>query len=860
MALSRRTLATMFSLLSVAILAGGWVMHRADLARSRARRHEDLASVAALRVDQVKQWRAQRLADAVVTAKQRALRDAAGAMRRGQDRAAGAAARAALKAVVNAYGYADAALLSPEGRLLVAVNGTGEWLGTASKAAIQRAVTKGTAEMSSLIRMPGGVQVDVAAIVRDAAGGATAAVMLRMRAGNGLFPLMQRWPTPSRSAETLLIEQVGSDVVRLDALRSTSSFPDVETFTSTSSSSDLPIVRAVLRQQGAWDGTDQHRVPVLAELRAIPDSPWFIVVKLDEAEFLEGERSHALATLATTLLGIVLIGAGVSHAYRTRQEQLEQGLADAKRHDIAAQRALMASDERLRLALEAGNVGLYDIDLAGGCVTVSAEYASMLGHASDAFRETARTWVARLHPDDRIRVLRAYRDYVENRATTFDLEYRLRAADGQWRSVLSVARIVERDAAGAPSRMLGTHVDLTAHKASEAALIAANEAAESAAKAKSNFLAIMSHEIRTPMNGVLGMTSLLAETSLTDEQRVYVESSRRSAESLLVIINDILDFSKAEAGKLQVESIPFDLRVVIQDVADLLQVKAETQGIALVVRTPAGCPSRVVGDPGRIRQVLINLVGNAIKFTEQGEVRVDVGATTSSEGIRFRVDVTDTGIGIPDIQLASLFQPFTQADSSTTRRFGGTGLGLSICKRLVELMGGEIGARSVPGSGSTFWFTVCLPEAEAEAETVLARTPGSRDTTRHSLVQSGRLAATPSVAVAGGVSPAARDDAARRDVLIVEDNPVNQMVASRMLEKFGCRVTVTNDGVSGVTAAMARPFDLILMDLQMPRMDGLEATRQIRCSRRTQRRRADRGDDGKRNGRRPGDLPGGRDG
>jgi PAS domain S-box-containing protein len=610
-----------------------------------------------------------------------------------------------------------------------------------------------------------------------------------------------------------------------------------------------------------------------------------------------------------------------------------------------AERQLREAEARLDRATRGANDGLWEFDARTQHVWVSPRFAQMLGYAQDDFLEDRELFFAVTHRDDQ-QALRAIIQKCIADDSAVDIELRAHTRAGEWRWY-RLRGAVERDEQGAPMTVSGSQQDITERKQYQQALIEATDAAALASKAKSEFLANMSHEIRTPMNGVIGMIELLLETALNPMQSDYAQTVRDSATALLTVINDILDFSKVEAGKLELEYLDMDVRDTIEDVARLLSIQAHAKGLEVIALLDPSLPDRVRGDAGRLRQILLNLGGNAVKFTKSGEVGIDCKVVAKdAAGMLLRCEIRDTGIGIPADRLHKLFNAFTQVDASTTRRFGGTGLGLSIVKKLVELMGGEVGVRSEEGVGSTFWFTlrlehamesapsrpappiqlkgqrvlvvddnatnrkvlmgqlascrmdaVCASSAD-EALTLMRQAayagkrfevavldhqmPGCDGATLGKMIlsetalQSTRLILLTSSGQRGdgkifaelgfagyllkpvtqrdltdtlmlvlGTNADARHPRTQpivtrhalrsqrakdtQHILLAEDNLVNQKVACRILEKLGYRVDVAVDGQAAVDAWATGRYHLILMDCQMPVMDGYEATRHIRA-------------------------------
>ena len=413
----------------------------------------------------------------------------------------------------------------------------------------------------------------------------------------------------------------------------------------------------------------------------------------------------------------------------------------------------------------------------------------------------------------------------------FNTEFSIRRPDGQRRTIQAAA-IVLPDASGAPQRMVGINFDITERKAAEAELVESNtqlslaidrarqlaSTAELASTAKANFLANMSHEIRTPMNGVIGMLNLLADTPLSDEQRKLAAVANACGETLLTLINDILDCSKIEAGRLSIESIDLDLQQLLASLMPLFEFRAAEKKITLTQEIPPTVPTLLQGDPVRLRQVLTNLMTNAIKFTDKGAVKLSITAPriTPTEVI-LRFTVTDTGVGIPNEKLGLLFNKFSQVDASTTRKYGGTGLGLAICKQLAELMGGDVGVSSQVGQGSEFWFTARLGR----------QPPQARRTAQATLSSSSATA----------LVPVPKSPTAATRILLADDNVTNKNLTVISLQKFGYACDAVDNGAAAIRSLAGHTYDLVLMDVQMPEMDGHEATRRIRAGEAHQARR-----------------------
>jgi PAS domain S-box-containing protein len=535
----------------------------------------------------------------------------------------------------------------------------------------------------------------------------------------------------------------------------------------------VPVARALdeIKQQGVLD-------QIVAQTLAAPGARW---------------RSEQIALVASVLIGVSLLAVSwiwtLRRTVRARTMALSEAFVEQKRLGDVVQ----SNEARLAFAMDVIGEGVWEWDLAGDVIQATTPWADTFGFRPEDAPSSFQTWVSYVHPEDRDRVAAAVRAHLNGGISKYEAMYRLPRSGGDWIWVLDRGRIVEWSANGRPQRMVGALKDVTVQREAERVLREAKDAAEATSRATSNFLATVSHEIRTPLNAVIGTAGLLETTALDPSQRELVGLIRCGGDTLLAIVNDVLDFAKIESGRLELDEHPFDMRVLARRTVSLVEQSAFSKGLRLETIVERDVPSWFRADDTRIGQILLNLLSNAVKFTPTGGVQLCI-STDDIDGPRplIRFAVKDTGIGIPRDRLARLFQPFVQADTSTTRRFGGTGLGLAISRRLAELMGGSIEVESVERAGSCFTLVVALERATAVP--VIKTTP-----------------------------PQAASVKSPLRVILAEDNPINQLVQRRLLAHLGITCDVVGNGLELLDAVAAKPYDVVFMDMQMPKMDGLEA-------------------------------------
>jgi PAS domain S-box-containing protein len=510
-------------------------------------------------------------------------------------------------------------------------------------------------------------------------------------------------------------------------------------------------------------------------------------------------------------------------SFATEFANLNQRLQEGYQKDLVNQK-------RMELALDGGNLGMWDLHIPSREVVFSERGCALLGYRPDEIKPDVDSWRPLAHPDDWAAIKAALQAHLKGETPAYECEHRIRHKDGRWVWILDRGKVVERDEKGMAIRVVGTHMDISARKQADAELTQhrhhleelvsartselaqARDDAEAANRAKSIFLANMSHELRTPMNGVMGMTDLALHRATDPKQIDWLKKSQIAAKRLLSVINDILDISQIESGRLVLEEKNLVLAEIIDDALHMQDEPARAKGLSLSREIDPDLPDLLHGDAMRLRQIVLNFTGNAIKFSERGQITVRVSvAEEDSLSVLLRIEVSDQGIGINPEQQALLFHAFAQADGSSSRKYGGNGLGLIISRRLARLMGGDVGVISEAGVGSTFWATVRLRRV-VEGQAAEAPSANPADTT------------APVVTLREMLK---RDFLGSR-VLVVEDDLMNQEVAGCLLEAVGLVPVVANNGQEALELARTGRYALILMDMQMPVMNGMEATRAIR--------------------------------
>ena len=932
---ARRTWVPLFAVVVLGLVAGGYWLYRMEAQRIRHVKYQELAAIGDLKVGQIVQWRQTRLNNTTDTAEDPFFRKAAEAWLKdsGNVSLRDEFIRR-LRLEQRLEDCSNALLLDLDGRILLTAKDNPGPVDEATTKAVAQALDGKQAVLSDLFRSPdGGVYLDAVEPVSDADNRPIAVVVLRSDATKFLYPFIRSWPIPSRSAETVLIQKDGDSALFLNELRHRTG--TALKFRIPLTQRENPSVQAVTGRQGLFEGKDYRGVDVLADLRPVPGSPWFMVAKVDASEIL-AELQHRERDIVFFVLLIILLAAAMgAYLYRRREARLYRTLHASEMEKQQAREALWIKE----WAIESATNAIAICDLAGNLSYVNPAFLKLWGYNSQAEvlgKATTEFWemgekAAEVMDELRARgswsgemmarrkdgalfdaqvaasvvmnaagqpvcLLASFADITErkrgeqelmeskalieavvenvplmiflkeatdqrfvvfNRAGEELLGYDraallgkndldlfppeqaayfmakdrevldgeagmldipeepiLTAKKGQ--RLLHTRKICILGANGTTKYLLGISEDITERKKAEEEHVETNRRlaeataeanamaakAEMANAAKSEFLANMSHEIRTPMNGVIGMTGLLLDTELNDEQRRYAEIVRDSGESLLCLINDILDFSKIEAKKLDLETLDFNLSSLLDDFAATMAVRAHDKKIELICAADVEVPMLLRGDPGRLRQILTNLVGNAIKFTDAGEVAVRASLVEKNEDdvlLRFSV----RGIGIPKDKIGLLFAKFSQVDTSTTRQYGGSGLGLVISKQLAELMGGEVGMSSEEDKGSEFWFTARLGR-QAEGARTDSRPPADLRDVR---------------------------------VLIVDDSDTSREILTVRMASWGMRPSEAHDGPEALEALYRAldendPFRIAVIDMQMPGMNGEVLGRTIKADER----------------------------
>ena len=794
------------------VAVGGGYYYRAERQQWLNQEGEQLSAIAELKSRQIGEWRRERIGDGQILAEDGELAEAIDHFLHGKATdAALTTLGKRLRSLQRNYHYEDILLLDADGELRYSLGGSKMPFQDSIFLDLEVAHSLGHAALTDLHLDPESRAPHADVIVPLQRGPHVNAqrigtLLLRIDPKVFLYPALQSWPLPSTTAETLLIRRDTDRVLFLSTLRQRAD--GALNFSIPDSLGDIPSVMTVFGgRRGFMEGHDYQGAPVLASSQAIPETPWFIVAKISREEALANWQTTAHLIIAL-VLGVLLAGfAAFGFLYQTQGIRRYRLLLEAeKAHGVEKNRfqiafhscPLAASIVRVDDGKFVDANDNYQRDFGWKPGELIGRNSLDIGLWPDA--ESRNGFYEELYKTGRLLNFEARWLDRNGRIHHVELSSALIDIDGKPHVLSFIADITERrkallELAQYRRRLEGMVEERTRQ------LAQAKEQAERASRAKSAFLANMSHEIRTPLNAVIGLTHLMRLE--TTEPRLQGRLSRvaDSAQHLLGVINDILDISKIEAEKLSLDTCDFSTRQVIDDTLTMIDFKAREKGLGLRSEIDPELPPALHGDPMRLQQILLNFLSNAVKFTEKGHVLLRVRVVERGEhDVMLRFEIEDTGIGIPPEIQARLFSPFEQADNSTTRRFGGTGLGLAISSQLARLMGGETGVISTPGQGSTFWTTARLS-----------------------------IAQTVPVPVQASVEPLAELRRKRSDarILLAEDDPINREVAIELLASAGLSADWAENGEAAVAMAADTAYDLILMDMQMPVMDGLEATRRI---------------------------------
>jgi len=793
---------------------GGTLYYRAERQQWLSQAGEQLRAISELKSRQIREWRQERLADGQVLANDNELIAAIDRLMQTSKSQVlqEAAVRRRLQAVMDNYHYQDVLIYDNDGKLRISLSGRQGSYQDSVFLASEAAHSLRRATITDLHPDPENniAHADVVVPLQLGEAGSIRRIgnlLLQIDPQVFLFPALQSWPVPSQTAETLLVRRDGDQVLFLNEVRLRAD--SALTFRIPESRANTPSVMAVFGgAEGFVEGVDYHGTPVLASVQSIPDTSWHIVAKLSRDEALASWENTSRLILAVILGLLTATVAIFGFLYQSQGVRRYRTLLDAETARNAEQR-------RFRIAFN-GNPLAASIARAsdGRFVDVNDNYLRDFGWPRHELIGRTSLEIG-LWPDAEARNIFV----AELRSAGSVLNH-----EGHWQDRNGRSHLVEISAAlidiDGVAHILSFAADITERRKSQAELAqyrrrlegmveertqqlaVAKEQAERANRAKSAFLANMSHEIRTPLNAVIGLTHLMRSEAGEARLQGRLDRVSDSAQHLLAVINDILDISKIEAEKLSLDEGDFSTARMINETLEMVDVKAREKGLTLLAQVDPEIPPALYGDPMRLQQILINFLTNAIKFTERGHILMRARVVErQAEHVVLHFEIEDTGIGIdPQVQ-GRLFKSFEQADNSTTRRYGGTGLGLAISHQLARMMGGNTGVTSIPGQGSTFWFTACLKLSTANLE--------------NSPLTSGDPAAE------------LRRTCGKARLLLVEDDPINREVAIELLSSVGLEADSAENGQIAVDMARQTAYDLILMDMQMPVMDGLEATAHI---------------------------------